>query len=110
MNTHANNAANGAEKVSWSEPPPLRSISLDSDIGRFLASSSSLWRKQRDRLDELEAAYTAERFRKVEAFQKRMQALGNEASDALREFDCKHAAQVAEGRRMLAALAALRDS
>jgi hypothetical protein len=80
------------------------------EIQKFLGSAASLWSKQRDRLDELETTYAAERFRKVSAFQSRMQALGNEAADALRDFDRKHAAAVAEARRMLAALDALRDS
>ena len=115
MNTHANTAANGAEPkpISWSEPPPLRFTAPSPDSGeiaKFLGSAASLWAKQRDRLDELEAAYAAERFRKVEAFQKRMQALGNEAADSLRDFDRRHAAQMAEGKRMLAALDQLRDS
>jgi hypothetical protein len=80
------------------------------EIQKFLGSAASLWAKQRDRLDELEVSYAAERFRKVSAFQSRMQALGNEAADMLRDMDRKHAGQVAEARRMLAALDALRDS
>ena len=79
------------------------------EIQKFLGSAASLWSKQRDRLDEMEVAYAADRFRKVADFQHRMQALSNEAADALREFDRKHAAAVAEARRMLAALDALRD-
>jgi hypothetical protein len=90
---------------------PLRFPKQDSgEIQKFLGSAASLWSKQRDRLDELEVAYAAERFRKVADFQRRMQALSNEAADALRDFDRKHAAAVAEGKRMLAALNALRDS
>jgi hypothetical protein len=80
------------------------------EIQKFLGSAASLWAKQRDRLDELEVAYAAERFRKVSDYQRRMQALGNEAADALRDFDRKHASAMAEGKRMLAALDALRDS
>jgi hypothetical protein len=39
-----------------------------------------------------------------------MQALANEAADALRHMDREHAAKLIESRRMLAALDALRDS
>lgn len=107
--------ANGAEPVADppKEFPPLRFTAhpVDGDsIERFLASSSSLWKKQRDRLEAMEAIFAAERFRQVEAFQRRMQALSNEATDALRELDRKHAKEVAEAQRMLAALAQLRDS
>jgi hypothetical protein len=80
------------------------------EIAKFLGSAASLWAKQRDRIDELEAAHAAERFRRVEAYQKRMQALANEAADALRHMDREHAAKLIESRRMLAALDALRDS
>jgi len=90
---------------------PLRFPKQDSgEIQKFLGSAASLWAKQRDRLDELEVAYAAERFRKVSDVQRRMQALSNEAADALRDFDRKHASAMAEGKRMLAALDALRDS
>ena len=80
------------------------------EIQKFLGSAASLWSKQRDKLESLEAAYAAQRFEIVGSYQKRMQALGNEAADMLRDMDRKHAGQVAEARRMLAALDALRDS
>lgn len=113
--TATTTAANGAEPPNPArmDTTPLRFTTPPPDTGeiqKFLGSAASLWAKQRDKLDELEATFAAERFRKVETYQRRMQALGNEAADALRDFDRRHAAAIAEGRRMLAALDALRDS
>jgi hypothetical protein len=110
---NANTALNDAEPIAARiDATPLRfpKPQDSGEIQKFLGSAASLWSKQRDRLDELEVAYAAERFRKVSDFQRRMLALSNEAADALRDMDRKHAAQIAEGKRMLVALDALRDS
>ena len=115
---NANTALNDAEPIAaridatLGVNTPLRfPTPQDSgEIQKFLGSAASLWSKQRDKLEALEAAFAAQRFEIVGSYQKRMQALGNEAADMLRDMDRKHAGQVAEGRRMLAALDALRDS
>jgi hypothetical protein len=104
---NANTLNNGAEPIA----SPLRFPTPDGgEIAKFLGSAASLWAKQRDKLESLESAYAAQRFEIVGSYQKRMQALANEAQDMLRDMDRKHAAAVAEGKRMLAALDALRDS
>jgi len=110
---NANTALNDAEPIAARiDTTPLRfPTPQDSgEIQKFLGSAASLWSKQRDKLEALEAAFAAQRFEIVGSYQKRMQALGNEAADMLRDMDRKHASAVAEARRMLAALDALRDS
>jgi hypothetical protein len=108
MNTNTATNHIDAEPI---DPTPLRFPKQDgAEIAKFLGSAASLWAKQRDRIDELESAHAAERFRRVETYQKRMQALANEAADSLRHLDREHAAKLTEARRMLAALDALRDS
>jgi len=110
---NATTALNDAEPIAARiDTTPLRFPTPQDggEIQKFLGSAASLWAKQRDKLEALEAAFAAQRFEIVGSYQKRMQALGNEAADMLRDMDRKHAGQVAEGRRMLAALDALRDS
>lgn len=106
MNTHVNATANGSAEPIASQTgmgaTPLRFPKPDSKIAKFLGSAAALWSEQRDRLDELEAAYSAERSRKVQDIRKRLHALD--------DFDHQHSVQMADEKRMLNALAALRDS
>jgi hypothetical protein len=109
MNAHTN----GSRPVETGLDAPLRfpaSTDAGETIQKFLGSAASLWAKQRDKLESLEAGYTARRFEIVESYGKRMRALGNEATDMLRDMDRQHAAALAEAKRMLSALDALRDS
>ena len=113
MNAHTNTAANGStEPIANRIDAPLRfpTPTDGAEIAKFLGSAASLWAKHRDKIEALEASYAAQRYEIVASYQKRMQALGNEAADTLRDMDRKHAAQLAESKRMLDALAALRDS
>jgi hypothetical protein len=117
MNTATMTNGVGSDERIAARPPidasPLRfpaSADAGETIQKFLGSATSLWAKQRERIEEMLAAYEADRFRKVSDFQRRMKALGNEAEDTLRSLDREHVAKLAEARRMLAALDALRDS
>jgi hypothetical protein len=69
-------SANGAQPID----APLRfpaSTDTGETIQKFLGSAASLWAKQRDKLESLEASYTAQRFEIVESYSKRMRMLGN---------------------------------
>ncbi len=85
--------------------PPLARV----DIGKFVSRGASLYRQQRQRMDEAARQYTFDRVALVDRFRQRLVAVQNEADDALRDFDREHDRAVAEGKRMLTALAALRD-
>ena len=86
-----------------------RLVSDHSEIDSFLARGETLYQKQRDKLIEQQRAYESERFHLLYNFDKRAQALVTEREDALRAMDTKHAKAKAEGERVLAALASLRD-
>ena len=90
--------------------PRLVAATHESDVEAFLASGDGLYRKHRERLERLEASYQTERFRMVAAYERRMQAVVNEAKDSLRTLDRKHEKESADIGRMLSALAVLRDS
>lgn len=86
-----------------------RLVTETSEIDNFLARGDSLYRRQREKLEQAEQAYQAERFKLQADFEQRLQAVVNEAKDALRSLDQKHEKAKAEGQRVLAALASLRD-
>lgn len=77
----------------------------DSEIEAFMASSQSLYRRQRANVEQAEAAYQAERFRLTASYERKMQAIVNEAKDALLELDLKHEKQQSNRRQMMSALA-----
>jgi len=108
---NATTTANGAEPIAARmDTTPLRFAEpRKSEISNVLGSAPATWRKQRDRLDELEAAYKAEWFRVKETYERKLRAMRNEGDDALRELELKHVAQMADEKRMLAAFDALRN-
>lgn len=116
--TNANQIPTGTESIQYDpnsatakiDATPLRAINGGTEIERFLTSSTSMWRKQRDKIAEMQIAYEADRFRVAESYKRKLQAINSEAEDALRDIDRAHEAKLAEGKRMLDALAALRDS
>jgi hypothetical protein len=75
----------------------------------LVARGSKLFRQQRQRMDEAARQYQFDRLALVDRFRQRLVALQNEADDALRDFDREHDRAVAEGKRVLTALAALGD-
>jgi len=81
----------------------------ESEIETFLARGETLYQRQRTKLLEQDRTYQQDRFHLLYEFDKRAQALVNEREDALRAMDTKHARIKAEGERVLAALATLRD-
>jgi hypothetical protein len=109
MNTNAN-AVPTVDEQGKIDATPLRAIGGGTEIERFMTSSVSMWRKQRDKIAEMQIAYEADRFRVAESYKRKLQALNNEAEDAVRDIDRAHEAKLAEAKRMLDALAALRDS
>jgi hypothetical protein len=78
-------------------------------LDELVTRGSKLFRQQRQRLDAAARQYEFDRLALVDRFRQRLVALQNEADDALRDFDREHDRAVAEGKRILAALAALRD-
>ena len=88
---------------------PRLVVSTDSEIDNVLASGERLYQKQRAKLEQAEQTYQAERFRQQADYERRLQVVVNEAKDALRALDRKHEKARAEGQRVLAAYAHLRD-
>ena len=78
-------------------------------VETFLASGERLYAKQRERLQAEEQAYLWQRFKRVREFEERARSLLNERDDALRELDQRWQKTRADGERMLAALAQLRE-
>ena len=86
-----------------------RLVAESSDIETFLASSERLFQKQRSKLQEEQAAYHWERFKRLQDFDERAHRLLNERDEAIRALDARHAKTQADGQRMLKALSGLRD-
>jgi hypothetical protein len=79
------------------------------DVENFFASGERLYQKQRQKLQEEDAAYRAEKFRQEAEFAKAAHALSQAHDDSLRELDAAFARSKADGERMLSALAMLRE-
>jgi hypothetical protein len=75
-----------------------------------LGTAHRLWKQQRDRLERMEAAFREERFVLQQAYDGRIRALQNEASDALHDLDEQHTARRSAAARMLNALTDLREA
>ena len=88
---------------------PRLVASTASDIENFLATGDSAYRRQREKLEQAEQTYRAERFKLQADYERRLQLVVNEAKDTLRNLDQKHEKAQAKGQRVLAALAHLRD-
>ena len=80
------------------------------DLQAFVASGEKLYATQRARLQEEEQAFRWARFKLQQEYDERALKLQNEYDDRLRELDDGHAKTRAEGERMLAAVAALREA
>lgn len=86
-----------------------RLVAEKSEIETFLARGDSLYCRQREKLEQAEQSYRADRFKLQADYERRLQVIVTEAKDTLRAFDRKHEKAQAEGQRVLTALAHLRD-
>jgi hypothetical protein len=82
------------------------------DVPRFVATAHAgaarMYGEQRRRLADIEATYAIDRAQLVNDYQRRMDALEQEAETALRTLHRECEAKLIEGRKLLAALAAMR--
>lgn len=79
-----------------------------SEVESFLANGSRLYDKQRKRILALETAAEFDRVKLIDDYRVKLRDLEHEANEALRAFDIQHESDLANAKRILDALSAMR--
>ena len=82
--------------------------SSHSELDRFMANGERLLEQQRQRILAAESRYEVDRVKMVDYFRVRLRNLEHEACEAIRALDRRHAAKMADARKILEALTAMR--
>lgn len=79
-----------------------------SEVENFMAIGEKMHDAQRLKIQALESAYEIDRVKLIDDYRVRLRNLEHEAGEALRGFDLAHQAALADAKRILDALTAMR--
>lgn len=97
------------QKPAAATPPAQAVVSREStEAERFLATGERLLDVQRRKIQELESKHEIDRVKLIDDYRVQMLNLEHEANEALRSFDMAHDTALADGKRILDALLAMR--
>lgn len=79
-----------------------------SDVETFLANGAALHDKQRRKIIEMESTYEFDRVKLIDDYRVKLRDLEHEASEALRDFDNLRNGEIANAKRILDSITAMR--